>query len=551
MRYRLLSSQLRTLLAIAAVAILGHAAPTLAQSSSAGDTRPVLRIAVQALTTTGGLDPARETSNVATRIFGSLFDNLIDSDRQGDLSLRPGVMESWRRVDDRTIEFKLRRGVMFHNGDEMTAEDVAFSFGPSRLWGTTRPALVEPLSPRERERLAELPRDVPVVSDRFYPGFERMEVVDRYTVRWINRSPDVTLEGRLAREGAAIVSRRAFLESANWAAWSRSPVGTGPYKLRSFRDGVEAILEAHDTYWGGQPPFREIRFIVVPEVSVRVAGLLSGQFDIVSDLPPDQFRTIRADSRFDVVGGPILNHRLIIFDRNHPAMADARVRRALIHAVDTRLIAQSLWLGETEPAPGLQWEFYGAMFLPDWRSPDFDPALARRLLAEAGYRGEPIPYRVGPGYYTLQVATAQVLQEMWRAVGLNVTVEMRENWAQIYDRSTPRGIRDWSNTARFNDPVGSMNSQHCQNGGQQQQGEWTNAEFNRLCDLLETSTDMTARRAAFRRMLEIIEREDPGYMVLHRSVLHYAKRRDFGWTPSPTQSMDFRRENVRLGAAGR
>ncbi len=536
-----MTSPIRTGLFAAAIA-LGAA------SAAAQTPRPVVTVAVQGLSTTGALEPARETSNVATRIFGSLFDNLIDSDRQGDLSLRPGIVESWRRIDDRTIEFRLRRGVLFHDGTEMTAEDVAFSFGPLRMWGNSRADLLEGVDPALRARAAQVPGDVTAVSRRFYPALRHFDIVDSHTIRWVNATPDVTLEGRLAREGAAVLSRRAFARSADWNAWQRAPVGTGPYRLREYRPDVQVVLEAHDAYWGGAPPAREIRFVVVPEVASRVAGMLSGAYDFITDLPPDQFDAVRVDRRFEVVGGPILNHRMIVFDTSHPVLRDARVRRAMTHAVDVRAITASVWNREAEPAPGLQWEFYGAMFLPDWTGPAHNPALARQLLAEAGYAGQPIPFRVLNNYYTLQVATAQILQEMWRGVGLDVRIEMRENFAQIYDRRTQRGIRDWSNTARFNDPVGSMNSQHCQEGGQQQQGEWTNAEFNTLCTLLETSTDPAARRAAFRRMLEIIEREDPGYVLLNRSVLHYGKRRDIAWRPSPTQSMDFRRENLGFGA---
>lgn len=536
----------RPVVAGIALVLMGLTLSIAGASAQAPDTRPTLTIAVQGLTTTGELEPARETSNVATRIFGSLFDNLIDSDRQGDLSLRAGIAR-FQRIDDRTIEFKLREGVRFHNGDEVTAEDVAFSFGPLRLWGTSRADLLTGLDEGAKARTAQVPKDAVAVSQRFYPALERLDIIDRYTLRWVNKTPDLTLEGRLAREGAAILSRRAYLEAGNWATWARMPIGTGPYKLKTFNNDVAAVLEAHDAYWGGRPPFREIKFVVVPDVGARVAGLLSGQYDFVSDIPPDQFKTIRADSRFEVVGGPILNHRLIVFDATNPVLKDARIRQAMVHAVDTKAIAETIWLGETSPAPGLQWEFYGPMFIKDWVPPAFDPARARRLLAEAGYKGETIPFRVLNNYYTLQVSTAQILQQMWKDVGLAVEIEMRENFAQIYDTGKPRGVRDWSNTARFSDPVGSMNSQHCQTGGQQLNKEWADEEFNRLCTLLETSSDMTARRAAFRRMLEIIEVENPGYILLHRSTLHYGKRRSIGWKPSPTQAMDFRATNVTIG----
>ena len=134
--------------------------------------------------------------------------------------------------------------------------------------------------------------------------------------------------------------------------------------------------------------------------------------------------------------------------------------------------------------------------------------------------------------------------------GLNVQMQMKENWQQIFDNSgSPRAVRDWSNSAPFNDPVSSLVNQHGPNGQQQQMGEWSNTEFNTLSGLLETSTDMGNRSRAFRRMLEIAEREDPAFTVLHRNVVFYGKRKDIVWKWSPTFAMDFTASNLSLPAA--
>src|SRR5262249_18300707 len=198
-----------------------------------------------------------------------------------------------------------------------------------------------------------------------------------------------------------------------------------------------------------------------------------------------------------------LHPRLRVFDNHSPQLANALVRRAFTPAIDRQAIVDSLWAGRTRVPKGLQWEFYGDMFLADWAVPEFNPTLARGLLKQAGYKGDPIPYRLLNNYYTNQVATAQVLVEMWKAVGLNVAIEAKENWTQILERSPTRALRDWSNSALFNDPVSSLVTQHGPNGQQQQVGEYENAEVNQLSEFLETSTDRAARRKAFGRMLEI------------------------------------------------
>jgi peptide/nickel transport system substrate-binding protein len=519
--------------------------PALAQA----DQRPSVTVAVQKISNTNTLEVLREQSNVGERVFyTSIWETLIGRDWLGGLGAVPGLATSWRRVSDGVVELSLRPGVRFHDGEEMTAEDVAFSFGPERMFGATRPtaqgrtiAIGEAVpAPRPGK---ELPPEVPAVARRAWPALERVEVVDRHTVRFHNATPDVTMEGRLSRYGSDIASRRAFEAAATWLDWARRPVTTGPYRVVEFRADQSLTLAAHDAYWGGRPPLRQVRFVEVPEVASRINGLLAGDFHFACDIPPDQIPGIERNRAFEVQGGTILNHRLICFDRNHAALRDPRVRRAFTHAIDRQAIVDALWAGRTVVPKGLQWDFYGEMLIGDWTVPRFDPAEARRLLREAGYRGDPIPYRLLNNYYTNQNATAQVLVEMWRAVGLNVQIEMKENWAQVLARGPDRAVRDWSNSAAFNDPVSSLVNQHGPNGQQQQVGEWTNEEMNRLSVELETSADRARRRAVFRRMLEIAEREDPAYTVLHQNATFTAKRRDIRWRASPAFAMDFRQGN--------
>ena len=528
-----------------ATPLAGLAAPAFGQS----DTRPSITIAVQKISNTNTLEPLREQSNVGERIFhSSMWETMIDREWQGALGAVPGLATSWRRLSDQVVELSLRPGVRFHNGDEMTAEDVVFSFGRERMFGTTlasaqgRTIPVGEGMPNPRAG-KELPPEVPAVARRAWPALERVEAVDRYTVRFHNATPDVTLEGRLSRSGSSIMSRRGFDEASTWLEWARRPITTGPYKVAEFRADHSLTLVAHDAYWGGRPPLRQIRFVEVPEVSSRINGLLSGEYAFACDIPPDQIPGIERNRAFEVQGGTILNHRLVCFDKNFPVLRDPRVRRAMTQAIDRQAIVDALWAGRTVVPRGLQWEYYGDMFLSDWSVPRFDLAEARRLLREANYRGEPIPYRTLNNYYTNQNATTQVLVEMWRAAGLNVQIEMKENWAQILERSPGRAVRDWSNSAPFNDPVSSLVNQHGPNGQQQQVGEWRNDEMNRLSVELETGTDLAARRAMFRRMLEIAEREDPAYTVLHQNAVFTAKRRDIRWKASPAFAMDFRPGN--------
>ena len=536
----------RHLIAASGLAAAASALPRIAIGQT--DRRPSITIAVQQIANSAALEPLREQSNVGQRAFSFIYERLISQNLLGQLEEVPGLAESWKRIDDRTVEFTLRKGVRFHNGDEMTADDVVFTFSRDRMFGpeydiSSNKTLFTSVLIRDTVEGKNLPPEVPAVAKRLFPALEKVEAIDKYTVRFTNRTPDVTLEGRIGRMGSDIISRRAYSEAKTWLDWARAPVSTGPYKVREFLTDRSLMLDAHDDYWGGQPPIKSVRLVAVPEVATRINGLLSGQFDFICDVPPDQIPGIEKNAKFEVLGSTIVNHRLTVFDKHHPQLVDPRVRQAFSHAIDRQAIVDSLWSGRTRVPAGLQWEFYGPMFVEGWTVPAYDVAKAKTLLKAANYKGDAIPFRLLSNYYTNQVATAQVLVEMWRQAGLNVQIEMKENWQQIFEKNSPRAVRDWSNSAGFNDPISSIVAQHGPQGQQQQVGEWANEEMNKLSVAMEVETDAQKRKAMFKRMLEICEREDPAYTVLHQNATFTAKRKDIRWKASPSFAMEFRTVN--------
>ena len=519
-------------------------------------TKRTVRVAVSGLGINGTLSTLREQSNVGKRVLPSIMEPVIASDVLGDLSLQPGLAESWTRISDRVLEVRLRRGVKFHNGDEMTAEDVVFSFGPETMFGDTQPHRGDGIktirldtASAKRTQGTQCPPEVAAVGRRLWPSLEKVEKVDDYTVRFVNALPDVTLEGRLSRMGCDVISKRHYLETGNWHTWAAAPVGTGPFKVKEYKKDQYLVLEKHVDYWQGAAEVDEVHFIVVPEVASRLNGMLAGEYDFATDIPTDQAKTVENSGKLEFVGGPILNHQITCFNKEHPVLKDPRVRLAMSHAIDRQLIVDMMWDGRTQVPKGLQFEFYADMFAKNHQVPAYNPDKARRLLKEAGYQGQVIPYRVLNNYYTGQLQKAQIMTEMWRAVGLNVEMQMVENWSQIHDKSKPKGIRDWSNSAGYNDPVSSLVNQHGPNGQQQQFGEWSNEEFNRLSAELETSTDHAARQRIYERMLHIAEYEDPAFIVVHQTAAFYAKRKDIQWKWSPSFYMDFRRGNTTKVAA--
>ena len=533
-----------------ALGLIGATAGSLIlpRMSFAQGKRPSVTIAVQKITNNNTLDIWNEQSNVGERVFfPNFWEGLINRDWMGNQGPVAGLASEWKRIDDKTLELKLRQGVKFHNGDELTAEDVVFSFSKERLFGNTEPKGGKTIyeSDNKPTTVKELPAAVPGIGRRLWPALAGVEAVDKYTVRFHNATPDVTLEGRLYAFGSQITNRRAWDEAASYTDWARKPITTGPYMVGEYKPDVSLTLVAFDEYWGGRPPLEEIRFVEVPEVASRVNGLLSGEYDFACDLPPDQIATVQAAPGFEVQGSTILNHRISVFNTQNEILANPLVRRAMTHAIDRQAIVAALWGGQTVVPPGLQFDIFKTtdMFIDGWAAPEYNPQLAQDLLKQAGYKGDAIPYRLLNNYYTNQTANGQIMVEMWKQVGLNIEIQMKENWAQIHDPEGIKGVRDWSASANINDPVTPMVTQFGPNGEMQQKKDWSNAELNELSVVMETSTDRALRKKAFARMLEIAEREDPAYQVLHQNAVFTGMKSSLKWKAAPAFAMDFRSNN--------
>jgi peptide/nickel transport system substrate-binding protein len=513
--------KIRLLTALVAALMAVISAAGLATGASAED-RPSLVVAVQG--NPPSFEPLTTESLVAYRVIYNVFDNLIDVDYNNNYKLQPGLATEWKRIDGKTLELKLRPGVKFHDGGELTAEDVVFSFGPERLLGENAPGW-----PAARS---------------FWVNLERVEKVDDLTVRFVMNEDDILLEQRIAGWTGQIVSEKAFRAAGSWEEWSKKPIGTGPYKAVENKPGEYMLVEAHDEYWGGKPTAKSVKFAIVPEIAARMAGLATNEYQIITDLGPDQLDEVTSDPNLDVVGQPVNNHRLLTYDQDHAVLKNPSMRRALNLAIDRQAIVDSLWKGRTNVPASLQWESFGDMYLADFPKYAYAPEEAMRLAKEAGYNGEPIAYRVLNNYYANELPTAQVLVEMWKAAGLNVVLEVKENWQQVLMDDEGRAIRNWSNSAIYPDPASSLSRQHGPSGVQAAYKEWVNDEFEKLAVTLRNSTDPAERKATFKRMLEIWEVDDPNGTVLHQNAMFYAKRKDVKWDAYPHPYMDFRPRNL-------
>jgi peptide/nickel transport system substrate-binding protein len=510
----------RSLLQLAA----GLSAASVAGPAGAAEPRPNLVVAVADLPAT--LEPIRDMGNVGTRITYSCFDTLIRRDflsapGGNGSTLVPALAESWQRVSPQELNVTLRQGVKFHNGDELTAEDVAFTFSAERMWGP------HPMIPDARN---------------YFGVLDDVSATGRYTVRFHTKGPDVLLEQRLASWASWVVNKRAY-QALGLEGFARAPVGTGPFRLRRFVSDTMAEYDAFDDYWMGRPTAASVSFRKVPEIATRLAGLVSGEFDIITNMPPDQIDMLNGYGNIEARSVVLANAHLLIYDLRGPAMGDKRVRQALSYAIDRKLLVDSLWNGRAVIPNGHNFPEYGPMYLPG-HAYAFDPDKARQLLKAAGYNGQKIVYRTLPNYYTNALPAAEILLEMWKAVGINAELEVVENFTQMARAGMQIGNN--SNSIRLPDPLGSLWVSWSPDAAAQLSGQWpadSAAGFNAAGRALEREVDPEKRRQLFETMLTAWEDEAPG-TILYQPLETYGVKKSIRWQPYTFYYMDLRPYNL-------
>jgi peptide/nickel transport system substrate-binding protein len=313
------------------------------------------------------------------------------------------LAESWPESrDGLTYEFKLRRGLKFHNGDALTAEDVKFSF--DRYQGAGGREL------RARVR--------------------QVEVVDPLTVRFSLKEPwpdFMTFYGTTATASGIVLPKKYF-EQVGPDGFKQRPVGAGPYKFVSQRPGVDIVLEANPAYWRHAPYIKRLTMKSVPDSTTRLAMLKSGETDLALFLDGPDALAIKGDPRYGLVDTRHASIFWIEFPEQWDPKSpwnDKRLRLAVNYALDRKATSDAACLGFCPPAGVIVPRVMDfALQVPPW---PYDPQRAKRLLAEAGYpngfdAGEFVPI---PGFATVGEAAVNNLN----AVGIRVRMRQLERAA--------------------------------------------------------------------------------------------------------------------------
>lgn len=483
------------------------------------------------------LDPGRDHSNVGSQFYYNSFDTLIDRDHsKTEIEFVPGLAESWEQISPTAMEFKLREDVVFHNGDPMTADDVVFSL--NRMFSPIYPPYVV----RQKDRL---------------DNFARAERIDDFTVRLIAKRPEPLWQTLVNMQQLMIVPKNYLMglsgdprvdEVSDYEAFGLAPVGTGPYKVSEFIPGERILWERHEAFYGSPAPFQTVTVSRVPEMASRLTALKNGEFDLITNVSPDQLATIENEASLKIEGAVTPLFHVVIYNTQHPKMSDPRIRRALNMAVDRDTLNEALWLGLAKVPTTHTYAEFGELYMPEIETFRYDPAEAKRLLDEAGYDGFEITFDTSAVYYTNGLLATQAIQEMWGALGVNLRIDVDDQWT---GNDPEMMVRNWSNPMYFADPFGSFGVMWAPNGPAESEGRFkTDEAYAEIWDRFRFSEDVAERKQAYAELMDHIE-ADPPFLVLYQPYESWAMQRSVNWKPMPGHIpyvLDFRAGSIELAS---
>jgi len=301
------------------------------------------------------LDAHMQSQAETMTVVFNIYEQLVDFTEKFEPV--PSLATAWKQVDPVTWRFTLRKGVTFHNGEAFNARAVKFSF----------------------DRLVDPNQKAPMGTRLM--ALKEVKVVDDFTVDIVTKEPYAPLLYMISLYMSILPPDT--VKQMGDAQFARSGIGTGPYRVVKWVKDQELVLEANPKYWRGAPRIGRVVFRPIPEDSARIAALQTGESDIIASVPPERWKDLQQEkaTRLSARTGTMLYMGLNTFQ---PPFNDVRVRRALNHAIDVDTIISKILLGTADRMNG---PFFKSALGYDKSIPPFryDPALAKKLLAEAGY----------------------------------------------------------------------------------------------------------------------------------------------------------------------
>jgi peptide/nickel transport system substrate-binding protein len=479
------------------------------------------------------LDPADHRNRTTETVLRNMFDGLVTRDTTSGTHLELATDLNW--VDELTLEVQLREGVKFHNGADMTADDVVFTF--ERIIN---------------ENMIEYPEAHTSPRKGLIAQLASIEKTGDYSVVMHFSDPWPVAEQMLVHQQ---IVPKAYLEEVGTQGFLDRPVGTGPFQFVTTAVGLEeVVLERFAGYYGGAPGLPPVGaacvdrviFKVIPEASTRVAALMANEVHIIQAVPPDLIATLEANPNIQVKTAPGTQPNWVELNVSQAPFDDVRVRQAFNYAVDKDLLIEAIYGGRAMALPGALSPFnnYVNRSLEPY---PYDPDMALSLLEQAGWTdsngdgfldkdGRPLAFTIDTleEFRSLGEAVAGMLQD----IGVDANVRFWEYSVvrpQLLAGERLAYLGNWGDSAF--DPVGHFEAKwhglvEGQPYGRGNFSTYNNTLVNELIKQGEVLVDTAARQRVYDEAQQIIYEEAPAIFLVLPEGAEAASIRISNWEPA-------------------
>src|SRR5215468_1888151 len=352
------------------------------------------------------MDPHLSGSKIDRQVYHNIYEPLVTLDVK--LGIKPGLAESWQQPDPKTVVFKLRRGVKFHDGTDFNAEAAKFNFNRMKT---------EPKSVRKGE----------------VASIESVDVIDAYTIKINLRRPDAALLATLTDRAGMMISPKVVQERGSELERNAKGAGTGPFEFVEWIKDDHLVLKRNDSYWNtqGGPYLERIRYRPIPDDTVKLQSLQSGEIDVIDYVQPRDVAAVKADKNVAVLDVPSLAAFAYQLNMTRPPFNVKALRQAVAYALDTQQIVKGVWLNVGVPAngpvPPTSWA-YDRSIPPIKR----DLAKAKAKLAEGGKPGG-FAFTITTANIPINIQEAEVMQAQLAEASMSVKIKLVDAATQLSD----------------------------------------------------------------------------------------------------------------------
>ena len=497
----------RTLIKLAGgstVAMLAGGAPALVLAQSTPAAVAAGELVIGKGQEAVGFDPGVVTAASSFDLISVVYERLVEFDEAGDP--QPMLAESWDIPDDKTYVFTLRPDVTFHNGQPLTAADVKHTFDRIKDEATASPRVAQ------------------------FTSVESIEATDDHTVTFHLNAPYGPFLATLSSGFASIVPADDSIDL------QAQMVGTGPFKLESWKQDTETVLTAFDDYRiAEEPKIATLRYRIMPEESARLAAIRTGEIQLTAITDPLTVESAKQSEGVEVLEQDTTDYYLLGLNCAEPPFDDPKVRQALSLAIDRQAIIDAVFFGRGQVSGPI------VPTMGDWAQPvedlpnyAVDRDQAKALLKEAGASDLTFKIVVGSLYQEFE-NIALVIQDQLAEIGVTVELEPVE-WGTFIDRWIARDFQSFvSYNSSGDDPDGALYSAFITDGGTNA-FQYSDPKVDELLETGRATTDPDARRSTYQELETVLAEQAPVVFICTRVGFFAVRDTVSGFAPTVAQT---------------